>query len=165
MSCMSAYSMPLWIILTKWPAPSVPTWVTHGSPSTTAAIEARIGPSVSYASAEPPGMIEGPLSAPSSPPEIPAPTKLQPLRLQRLLAPDRVVEVGVAAVDDDVTLLEQLGELVDDGVGARAGLHHDDRGARLRQRRDEVLDRRRRRRTRRRGARRSSVSVRSGERL
>ena len=23
-SCMSAYSMPLWTILTKWPAPSVP---------------------------------------------------------------------------------------------------------------------------------------------
>ena len=47
MSCMSAYSMPLWIIFTKWPAPSVPTWVTQGSPSATAAIDARIGPSVS----------------------------------------------------------------------------------------------------------------------
>ncbi len=77
-SCMSAYSMPLWIIFTKWPAPSVPTCVTHGSPSTTAAIEARIGPSVSYASAEPPGMIDGPFSAPSSPPEMPAPTKFSP---------------------------------------------------------------------------------------
>ena len=67
--------------------------------------------------------------------------EVQSLRLQRRLAPDRVVEVGVAAVDDDVARLEQLGELVDDGVGARARLHHDDRGARLRQRRDEVLDR------------------------
>ena len=47
MSCMSAYSMPLWIIFTKCPAPSVPTWVTQGSPSATAAIDARIGPSVS----------------------------------------------------------------------------------------------------------------------
>ena len=79
MSCMSAYSMPLWIILTKWPAPSVPTWVTHGSPSATAAIERRIGPIVSQASTEPPGMIEGPLRAPSSPPEMPAPTKLMPV--------------------------------------------------------------------------------------
>ena len=47
MSCMSAYSMPLCTIFTKWPAPSVPTWVTQGSSSATAAIEARIGPSVS----------------------------------------------------------------------------------------------------------------------
>ena len=78
MSCMSAYSMPLWIIFTKWPAPSVPTCVTHGSPSASAAIDARIGPSVSYASAEPPGMIDGPCSAPSSPPEMPAPTKFSP---------------------------------------------------------------------------------------
>ena len=36
---MSAYSMPLWIIFTKWPAPSCPTCVTHGSPSATAAID------------------------------------------------------------------------------------------------------------------------------
>ena len=70
--------MPLWIILTKWPAPSVPTWVTQGSPSATAAIEVRMGPSVSYAFADPPGMIEGPSRAPSSPPEMPAPTKLRP---------------------------------------------------------------------------------------
>ena len=48
MSCMSAYSMPLCTIFTKWPAPSVPTCVTHGSPSgATAAMVCRIGPSVS----------------------------------------------------------------------------------------------------------------------
>ena len=33
-SCMSAYSMPLCTIFTKWPAPSGPTWVQHGAPST-----------------------------------------------------------------------------------------------------------------------------------
>ena len=38
MSCMSAYSMPLCTILTKCPAPSGPTWVQHGSPSTWAAM-------------------------------------------------------------------------------------------------------------------------------
>ena len=79
MSCMSAYSMPLCTILTKWPAPSWPTCVTHGSPSATAAIERRIGPRVTHDSSEPPGMIEGPFSAPSSPPEMPAPTKLMPV--------------------------------------------------------------------------------------
>ena len=71
---MSAYSMPLCTIFTKWPAPSVPTWVTHGSPSATAAMDFRIGPIVCHASADPPGMIDGPFNAPSSPPEMPAPT-------------------------------------------------------------------------------------------
>ncbi len=79
MSCMSAYSMPLCTILTKWPAPSWPTCVTQGSPSATAAMDFRIGPSVIQDSSEPPGMIEGPVRAPSSPPEIPAPTKLMPV--------------------------------------------------------------------------------------
>ena len=45
MSCMSAYSMPLWTIFTKWPAPSGPTWVQHGTPSTVAAMLSSIGPS------------------------------------------------------------------------------------------------------------------------
>ena len=44
MSCMSAYSMPLWTIFTKCPAPSGPTWVVHGTPSTVAAIASSIGP-------------------------------------------------------------------------------------------------------------------------
>ena len=94
MSCMSAYSMPLWIILTKCPAPSVPTCVTQGSPSATAAIERRIGPRVSHASAEPPGMIDGPSSAPSSPPEMPAPTKLMPV--SRTAFSRRIVSVNRA---------------------------------------------------------------------
>ena len=45
MSCMSAYSMPLCTIFTKWPAPSGPTYVQHGTPSTLAEIFSRIGPS------------------------------------------------------------------------------------------------------------------------
>ncbi len=46
MSCMSAYSMPLWTIFTKWPAPSGPMWVVHGVPSfARAAIFSSIGPS------------------------------------------------------------------------------------------------------------------------
>ena len=78
MSCMSAYSMPLWTIFTKCPAPSGPTWVVHGTPSTLAAIASSIGPSAAYDSGDPPGMIDGPLSAPSSPPETPMPTKCRP---------------------------------------------------------------------------------------
>ena len=45
MSCMSAYSMPLCTILTKWPAPSGPMCVQHGTPSTCALIVSSIGPS------------------------------------------------------------------------------------------------------------------------
>ena len=85
-------------------------------------------------------MIDGPLSAPSSPPETPVPTKWMPLLAQRRLAADGVVEVRVAAVDDDVARLEQRGELVDDRVGGLAGLHHDDDGARPLERGDEVLE-------------------------
>lgn len=46
MSCMSAYSMPLWTIFTKWPAPSGPMCVVHGVPSfARAAMLSSIGPS------------------------------------------------------------------------------------------------------------------------
>ena len=78
MSCMSAYSMPLCTIFTKCPAPSAPTCVQHGVPSTCAEIDSSSGPSDSYASLVPPGMMLGPLSAPSSPPEMPVPTKWMP---------------------------------------------------------------------------------------
>lgn len=54
-------------------------WVVQGAPSCAlAAIFSSIGPSDSYDSAEPPGMMLGPFSAPSSPPEMPAPTKWMP---------------------------------------------------------------------------------------
>ncbi len=107
MNCMSAYSMPLCTILTKWPAPSGPIHAQHGSPSTWAEIDSSSGPSDAYDSFEPPGMIDGPSSAPTSPPEMPAPDEVQALLPQRLLAAAGVLEVGVAAVDDDVALLEQ----------------------------------------------------------
>lgn len=79
MSCMSAYSMPLWTIFTKCPAPSGPTCVTQGAPSAAfAEIFSSIGPRESYDSFGPPGMMLGPCSAPSSPPETPMPTKWMP---------------------------------------------------------------------------------------
>ena len=43
-----------------------------------AEISSSSGPSDLYDSAGPPGMIDGPFSAPSSPPEMPAPTKCRP---------------------------------------------------------------------------------------
>ena len=75
MSCMSPYSMPLWTILTKWPAPSLPTQSQHGVPSATrAAIAWKMGLTWGHAAGDPPGMMDGPLSAPSSPPDTPVPT-------------------------------------------------------------------------------------------
>jgi hypothetical protein len=75
---MSAYSMPLCTIFTKWPAPSGPTCTQHGSPSTLAEMSSSSGPSDWYDSTEPPGMMLGPCSAPSSPPDTPVPTKCSP---------------------------------------------------------------------------------------
>src|SRR5205823_10326399 len=74
----SAYSMPLCTILTKWPVPSGPTCTQQGVPSTVAAIDSNIGPSVWYDCVDPPGMMLGPFNAPSSPPETPVPTKCKP---------------------------------------------------------------------------------------
>jgi hypothetical protein len=65
--------------------------------------------------------------------------EVQALLAQRVLATTGVGEQRVAAVHDDVALVHVLGELVDDGVGGAAGLHHDDRHARLLQGVDEVL--------------------------
>ena len=64
-------------------------------------------------------MIDGPLSAPSSPPETPVPMNRSPLAFEVLGAPGRVGIVGVAAVDQDVARLEQRDELVDHVVDRR----------------------------------------------
>ncbi len=70
---MSAYSMPLCTVLTKWPAPSGPIQSAQGVPSKRAAIASKIGATRSQASFGPPPMIAGPWRAPSSPPETPTP--------------------------------------------------------------------------------------------
>ena len=63
------------------------------------------------------------------------------------MAPDVVVEVRVAAVDDRVARLEVLEELVDLGLGGVAGRDHDPDRARLLELGDELGDRVGRRRT------------------
>ena len=77
---MSPYSMPLCTVLTKCPAPPGPIHAQHGVPSgSLAAMDCRISLTSGHACGAPPGMIDGPLSAPSSPPEMPVPTKYIPL--------------------------------------------------------------------------------------
>jgi len=56
------------------------------------------------------------------------------------LAADRVGPQGVAAIDDDVVLVQQRDEAVDHGVGGPAGLHEDDELARAFDRSNEVLE-------------------------
>ena len=75
MSCMSPYSMPLWTIFTKWPAPSSPTQSQQGVPSATlAAIAWKIGFTCGQAAGDAAGHdATGRCSAPSSPPETPVP--------------------------------------------------------------------------------------------
>ena len=119
MSCMSAYSMPLCTILTKWPAPSWPTWVTHGSPSATAAIDsqdrAEGHPGLVGAAGHDRRAVQRALLAAGDA----GADEVDAGLAHRLLAADRVGEEGVAAVDDDVARLEDLDERVDHGVGGR----------------------------------------------
>lgn len=57
-------------------------WMTQGSPSTLAEMLSKIGFITSQVESGPPGMIDGPLRAPSSPPDTPAPMKRRPLLLR-----------------------------------------------------------------------------------
>jgi hypothetical protein len=59
----------------------------------------------------------------------------------RLLPANGVREQRVAAIDDDVAGLEQVGELADDSVRALTRLDHDDGGAWLLEGSDEFLNR------------------------
>lgn len=77
--CISAYSMPLCTILTKCPAPPSPIQRQHGSPSgARAAIALSAFLTFGHASGFPPGIMDGPFNAPSSPPDMPQPTKRIP---------------------------------------------------------------------------------------
>ena len=74
-------------------------WVTHGVPSTVAEMSSSSGPRVSQDSAGPPGMMDGPRSAPSSPPEMPAPTKWRPAaatsRSRRMVSVNRALPPSI----------------------------------------------------------------------
>ena len=99
---MSPYSIPLWTIFTKCPAPSLPTQSQQGVPSSTfAAIAWKIGATWGQAAAEPPGMMEGPLSAPSSPPETPVPMKRSPFASSSFV---RRIESGKCELPPSMTM-------------------------------------------------------------
>ena len=68
--------------------------------------------------------------------------EMDSLSFELLAAALRVGEERIAAVDDDVALLEKRHELADDRIDRRAGLDHDHRLARSLQGADELLHRR-----------------------
>mmetsp|Transcript_36276 Transcript_36276/g.89366 ORF Transcript_36276/g.89366 Transcript_36276/m.89366 type:complete len:272 (-) Transcript_36276:110-925(-) len=78
MSCMSPYSMPLCTIFTKLPAPPGPTYVTQGPLSVCAHTFFSTSSTASKAARCPPGIMDGPLRAPSSPPLTPMPMYSSP---------------------------------------------------------------------------------------
>ena len=84
-------------------------------------------------------MIDGPFSAPSSPPETPMPTKCR--SRSRSAASRRRVSLKCALPPSmmHVAWFEQRGELVDHGVGGRAGVDHDEHAPRPLERGDELL--------------------------
>ena len=76
---MIAYSIPLCTIFTKCPASPGPMNATHFPPSpSSAAIFSNNSFSSLNALSSPPGIMLGPFSAPSSPPETPMPRNLNP---------------------------------------------------------------------------------------
>ena len=123
------YSMPLWTILAKWPAPTGPACTKPDSPSGLSA--SKIGCAFATCSA---------CRRTSGRSRSPGPRRRrrrrQSTKPMPLLAELRGVllvvgPAGVAAVDDEVALGQQLAERVDgDWVGAPAGtITHTTRGA------------------------------------
>ncbi len=78
-----------------------------------------------HAAGLPPGMIEGPKRAPSSPPDTPVPTKRMPFSARSLVRRFEFCEERIAAIDDDVALFEVRHDLVDCLVDDVAGFDHD----------------------------------------
>jgi len=70
----------------------------------------------------------------------PCAQEVDPLFRERFCPPDRVLVIGVAAVDDDVARLQERQELVDDSVHRRSRLHHHHDLAGPRERLHEVAE-------------------------
>ncbi len=110
--------------------------------------------------------MDGPLSAPSSPPEMPVPTKWMPCSRSSFSRRRVSSKWALPPSMIDVALLQQRGELADHRVGRVARLHHDHQPPGALQRGDELLGRlARRRRCPRRRAPRPGRSVLAAVRL
>ena len=77
-----------------------------------------------HAAGLPPGMIEGPLRAPSSPPDTPVPMKSNALFRKVLGAAAGIRPVRIAPVNDDVALFQVRQDLLNHVVDGVARLHH-----------------------------------------
>ena len=136
-ACSMPYSMPLCTILTKCPAPCrahVAVAILWGQ-----RLEDRLAVLEDLALAadhQAVALFQAPDAAAGAAVHV-----VQPAGADLLRAADRVVEVGVAAVDDDVARLEQRHHVVQRVVGHLAGRHHHpDDAWRLLQLRHHVFD-------------------------
>ena len=111
---MIPYSTPLWTIFTKWPAPASPKWRQPSGGASTS----RIG--ASRCDATPRGRRPSCSSRPRGPRRRRRCRRRRSgcrARVERGGAAHVVVPVRVAAVDDRVALVEQVGERVDRLLG------------------------------------------------
>jgi hypothetical protein len=115
-------------------------WVTQGTPSTLAAMASKIGFITSQVLARAAGHDGRPLARAFLAAGHAGSDEAQAQVAQPLVAALGVGVERVAAVDDDVTLVEQRDELFDHGVDRAAGLDHDHDLARAGQDCDEFLE-------------------------
>ena len=71
----------------------------------------------------------------------PGADEVQAVLGQLFRAADRILEKGVAAVDENIAFVEQRAQLFDDVIGAFTGLDHQQDTPRRFERGDEILDR------------------------
>ncbi len=133
--------MPLWIVLTKWPAPSVPSQAAQGSPSYLAEIAVSTFSTRFHDASVPPTMIDGPCRAPSSPPETPMPMKVRPEPSSS--SKRRIVSRKLAL---PASIMMSLADSTPRRCAicsstALAGLHHDDDRPRRTDGGGQLLDR------------------------
>ena len=113
MSCMSAYSMPLCTIFTKWPDAVGADEGAAGLVVDVGGDDLEEGPELAVGVAVAPrhdrrALERADLAAGDADPDEP-----HPLLGERVVAAHGVPPVGVARVDDDVALVEQREELVE----------------------------------------------------
>ena len=130
-ACIIPYSMPLWIILTKWPAPPGPQCSQPASGAGArifangSTMLRRLGVAAEHQRI---AVVQSPDAARHA-----AVDEAHARRRQRRAAPLRVLVVGVAAVDDHVAAREFRPDLLERELGDASGRQHQPDDARRRQ--------------------------------
>ncbi len=130
--------MPLWTILEKCPAPTLPAWTQPNSPARLERVEGGLhlrDVLRGAAGHQRVAVLQTPDAPGDATVDEPDAVLGQQLGVHQVVGP-----AGVAAVDHHVTLVEQLGERADRLPGRLAGGHHHPDHLRGGQARDERLE-------------------------